>query len=259
MNKRPVMRLNCDLGEGEGKGEGKGESRAGHSGGSDQAVMPHIHQANIACGFHAGDPVVMRNTVALAKTHGVAIGAHPSYNDPEHFGRRSIDLTAPQITALLHEQIAALERIATGEGMALQHVKPHGALYNDMMTKPQTRKAIMDAMASYRRPLPLVLLATADAQQHRMEAQQAGIELLFEAFADRAYTDQGRLLSRSEPGAVLDLEAMLAQVEQLCAQGSVTTHTGNTLAIAADTLCVHGDNPQGVAAISAIRALVDNR
>lgn len=241
------LRLNCDL----------GESRGASIVGIDEAVMPHIDEANIACGFHGGDPEVIANTLLLAKVHGVAVGAHPSYDDVENFGRRSMQLDATQIIALLHYQIGALDGMAASQGMTLQHVKPHGGLYNDMMTNTHTRAAVMAAVASYHRPLPLVLLATAAAQDHRAEARSAGITVVFEAFADRAYTDEGMLLPRTESGAVLNHERMLAQVAQLCDHRSVTTNTGNTLSIAADTLCVHGDNPAGVAAIVAIRALVE--
>ena len=244
--KQPLT-LNCDL----------GESGAGIAEGTDAALMPHIHLVNIACGYHAGDANTMRDTVALAAAHGVSIGAHPSYNDRKHFGRRSMDVPEKELITLIQDQISALDTVAARQGMSVQHVKPHGALYNDMMTSERTRKTVMAAVAGYRRPLPLVLLATGEAPTHCAEAHQAGIALLFEAFADRAYTDAGLLLPRSEPGAVLDKTQMLAQVAQLCEHGTVTTHRGTQLVMTADTLCVHGDTPEGVAAIIEIRALID--
>lgn len=240
------MLLNCDL----------GESYGSWTMGLDADVMPHIDQANIACGFHGGDPVTLRRTLALAAVHGVAVGAHPSYPDLVGFGRRSMDLSAEEIIASLHYQVAALEGMALAQGLALAYVKPHGALYNDMMAKPAVRSAIMQALAAYHRPLPLMLQATPAAAQHRAEAEALGIGVMFEAFADRCYDDDGGLLSRRKPGAVHTKERMLAQVGQLRQRGTVTTVSGLELPLQADTLCVHGDNPEGVQAIQAIRALV---
>jgi UPF0271 protein len=240
------MLLNCDL----------GESYGSWTMGLDAEVMPHIDQANIACGFHGGDPLTVRKTLALAARHGVSIGAHPAYPDLVGFGRRPMQLSADEIIANLHYQVAALEGMARSQQLELSYVKPHGALYNDMMSKDEVRAAIMQAMASYHHPLPLMLQATPDADTHREEARGFGIELLFEAFADRCYDDDGRLLSRRKPGAVHDRERLLAQVEQLQADGTVTTVSNQVLALHADTLCVHGDNMEGVEAIQAIRALV---
>jgi UPF0271 protein len=224
--------------------------------GLDAEVMPHIDQANIACGFHGGDPLTIRKTLALAARHGVSIGAHPAYPDLVGFGRRPMNLSADEIIANLHYQVAALEGMAHSQGLELSHVKPHGALYNDMMAKREVRAAIMEAVASYHRPLALMLQATPEADQHRSEAENFGIELLFEAFADRCYDDDGKLLSRARPGAVHERQRMLEQVQQLQRDGTVTTVSGRVLSMQADTLCVHGDNLEGVQAIQAIRALM---
>ena len=240
------MLLNCDLGESYGP----------WTMGLDAEVMPHIDQANIACGFHGGDPLTIRKTLALAAMHGVTIGAHPAYPDLVGFGRRPMNLSADEIIANLHYQVAALEGMAHSQGMELSHVKPHGALYNDMMARSEVRAAIMEAVASYHRPLALMLQATPEADQHRAEAENFGIRLLFEAFADRCYDDDGKLLSRSRPGAVHERQRMLEQVQQLQRDGTVTTVSGRVLPMQADTLCVHGDNLEGVQAIQAIRALV---
>jgi UPF0271 protein len=242
------MLLNCDLGESFGNGRT----------GMDATVMPCIDQANIACGFHAGDPVVMRRTLSLAAEHGVAVGAHPAYPDLVGFGRRSMQLSPEEISANLHYQVAALEGMARSMGLALTHVKPHGALYHDMMAKAQVRDAIFQAMASYHCPLGLIMQATAQADAHRTQAQAAGVPVLFEAFADRAYNDDGSLVHRSQPGAVLNREDMLIQVSQLQRDKTVTTVGGKTIVLQVDTLCVHGDNPEGVRSIEAIRTLVDN-
>jgi UPF0271 protein len=241
------MLLNCDL----------GESYGSWTMGLDEEVMPHIDQANIACGFHGGDPLTIRKTLALAARHGVSIGAHPAYPDLVGFGRRPMNLSADEILANLHYQVAALDGMASSEGLALGYVKPHGALYNDMMANAEVRAAIMQAVASYHRPLGLMLQATPDADQHRKEAESFGLSLQFEAFADRCYDDNGRLLSRRQPGAVHSREQMLEQVAQLQAESSVTTVSGQRLPLQADTLCVHGDNLEGVQAIQAIRALVN--
>ena len=240
------MLLNCDLGESYGP----------WTMGLDAEVMPHIDQANVACGFHGGDPLTIRKTLALAARHGVSIGAHPAYPDLVGFGRRPMNLSADEIIANLHYQVAALEGMAHSQGLELSHVKPHGALYNDMMAKREVRAAIMEAVASYHRPLALMLQATPEADQHRSEAENFGIELLFEAFADRCYDDDGKLLSRARPGAVHERQRMLEQVQQLQRDGTVTTVSGRVLSMQADTLCVHGDNLEGVQAIQAIRALM---
>ncbi len=241
------MLLNCDL----------GESFGSWTMGLDAEVMPHIDQANVACGFHGGDPVTMQKTLALAAEHQVNVGAHPAYPDLVGFGRRSMNLSDQEIKASLHFQVSALEGMARIQQLPLHYVKPHGALYNDMMAKAEVRAAIMDAIAAYPSPVSLMLQATPDAPLHQEEASNYGISLLFEAFADRCYDDDGKLLSRSKPGAVHSREKMLAQVEQLCADGTITTVGGETLKLQVDTLCVHGDNPEGVQAIREIRALVD--
>jgi 5-oxoprolinase (ATP-hydrolysing) subunit A len=241
------MLLNCDL----------GESYGSWTMGTDAAVMPYIDQASIACGFHAGDPLTMHHTLGLAAAHGVAIGAHPAYPDVVGFGRRSMALSRKEIIANLHYQVAALEGMAQSLGLALTYVKPHGALYHDMMARSEVRAAIIEAMTSYHRPLALMVQATVQAAAHRAEAAAAGVQLLFEAFADRCYADDGSLVHRHQAGAVLNRERMLAQVAQLQRESTVTTVNGNIIPLQVDTLCVHGDNPEGVRCIAAIRALVD--
>jgi UPF0271 protein len=241
------MLLNCDL----------GESYGSWTMGLDAQVMPHIDQANIACGFHAGDPLIMRATLELAAAHGVSVGAHPAYPDLLGFGRRSMALSPGEIIATIHYQVAALEGMAAVAGLQLSYIKPHGALYNDMMADAAVRAAILEAVASYHRPLALMLQATPAREQHLAEAGAMAVELLFEAFADRCYDDDGSLLSRRKAGAVHSRDLMLEQVRQLRAEGSVTTISGRKLPLQADSLCVHGDNPEGVQAIRDIRALVD--
>jgi len=241
-----MLLLNCDL----------GESYGSWTIGRDADVMPHIDQANIACGFHAGDPLVMKKTLALAKKHNVMVGAHPAYPDLVGFGRRSMNCSHDEIVAMVSYQLSAIDGMAKSQGVDLAYVKPHGALYNDMMSKDSVRLAVMEAIAGYHRPVKLTLLATNEANSYRTEAKQLGIELLFEAFADRCYDDDGKLLARSQPGAVHNREEMLAQVAQICRHGTVTSVSGNTLDLSPDTLCVHGDNDAGISAIIDIRALI---
>lgn len=238
--------LNCDL----------GESFGAWKMGLDDQVMPFIDQANIACGFHAGDPVVIKKTLLAAKRNNVVVGAHPSYPDITGFGRRSMKIPPIELIPLLQYQIAALTGMASNLGIEVAYVKPHGALYNDMMADGHIRSAVMEAIAECHQPLAFMLQATPDAETHREEAKAFGIDVLFEAFADRCYDDNGALLSRTKEGAVHSKEKMLEQVIQLQQQGTVTTVSGHSLTLQADSLCVHGDNLAGVQAIEKIRQLI---
>ena len=240
------LSLNCDL----------GESFGAWKMGLDDQVMPFIDQANIACGFHAGDPVVIKKTLLAAKRNNVQVGAHPSYPDISGFGRRSMKIPAVELIALLQYQIAALTGMASNLGIEVAYVKPHGALYNDMMADGHIRSAVMEAISECHQPLAFMLQATPDAETHREEARAFGLEVLFEAFADRCYDDSGALLSRAKEGAVHSREKMLEQVIQLQQYGTVTTVSGHQLELQADSLCVHGDNMDGVNAIEKIRQLI---
>jgi len=251
------MLLNCDL----------GESYGSWTLGQDAKAMPHIDQANIACGFHAGDPLVMQHTLALAKQHKVMVGAHPAYPDLVGFGRRSMNCSEQEIIAFMHYQIAAMEGMAACQGLTLGYVKPHGALYNDMMSKAKVRQAVMHAVSSYpsrvsasgvtQPPLKLMLQANSQAQEHLKQAQDLSLELYFEAFADRCYEDDGSLMARAKAGAVLGHDAMLKQVKQLAQEGTITSASGSILRLKVDSLCVHGDNDAGIAAITSIRHLMN--
>lgn len=218
--------------------------------------MPFIDMANVACGFHAGDPVVMQNTVSLARSHGVLIGAHPSYPDLQGFGRRSMQVPAEELMAMLHYQIAALEGIAKVQGAVVSYVKPHGALYNDMMKRPQIMQCVMQAIADYPTRLSLMIQATTAFERHLEEAGKLNVPLLFEAFADRRYQDDGSLTPRTEPGAVLDKTAMLAQAKRFIEDSTVITASNNKLSLKVDSLCVHGDNQEALEGVKAIRAML---
>ena len=241
------MKLNCDLGESYGR----------WSIGLDEQVMPLIDCANIACGFHAGDPVVLAKTLALAKKHHVEIGAHPSYPDLQGFGRRSMQLSENELRQLMHYQIAAISGMAKVQGIDIHYVKPHGALYNDMMRNPVIRQTLMQAVADYPADLSLMLQATPHFETHQQDAKRAGIDLIFEAFADRRYADDGSLVSRSKPNAVLDHQEMMAQVGCILSNSEILTESSNRLSFPIDTLCIHGDNETAIRHLIDIKALVD--
>ena len=220
--------------------------------------MPFVDQANIACGFHAGSPELMRETLLLAKSHGVSIGAHPGYADREGFGRKPMPCNSDEIIDLVQQQISALGELAISEGIIIDYMKPHGALYHEMLSNAEVRTAIFSAVEQCPAPLALIIQATPEIESHRAEASQVGMKLWPEASADRRYDNSGHLLPRHMAGAILDQSQMLEQVQQLVTEGSVTTDTGNKLAVTADTLCVHGDNEKGVQGIREIRKLLRN-
>ncbi|MCH8498750.1 MAG: LamB/YcsF family protein [Marinobacter sp.] len=244
------MKLNCDLGESYGPWVM----------GCDEAVMPYIHQANVACGFHASDPDTMARTVALATRYGVTIGAHPAYHDLVGFGRRSIPHTGAQVQALIWYQAGALSGICRAQGVDIGYIKPHGALYNDMMRDEPLLRAVLEAAAMFRKNLPVVLAATPRWQQHQTLAAEYGVPVWFEAFADRAYDDTGALVPRTQPGAVYhDPEAILEQALSLHHKKGLRSITGTWLELPSDTLCVHGDNERSVAVVARIRSALEGR
>ncbi len=243
-----MLKLNCDLGEGFGHWHVADEA----------AIMPHIDLANVACGFHAGDPLTITHTLQQAQKHGVVIGAHPGYPDRLGFGRRTLAMGAQELRSTVVYQIGALEALAHAEGMQLEYVKPHGALYNDMMQHEDVFEAIAIAVSMCAHPRTLMILSTAANDQYAAIARRHGIELLYEFFADRAYTDAGMLVPRSEPNALIhDADRVLARIEHLVTHGSVTTVEGATLPLEADTICVHGDNPEALILAQTIRARLD--
>ncbi|HGM5583374.1 TPA: 5-oxoprolinase subunit PxpA [Pseudomonas putida] len=240
--------LNCDM------GESFGNWRMG----LDAEVMPFVDCANIACGYHAGDPGTMRRTVALALEHGVTIGAHPAYPDLVGFGRRSMACSDDEIRDLLHYQIGALDGICKVLGGRVAYVKPHGALYNDMMADPHKLRAVLEAVAAYDADLPLMLMATADDSAAQALGDEIGVPLWFEAFADRAYTASGHLVSRRLPGAVHhDPALVIEQAVRLARGETLVANDGSALRLNAATLCVHGDNESSVAAVRQIRQALD--
>jgi UPF0271 protein len=234
-----------------------GESFGSWAKGNDEAVMPFVDMANIACGMHASDPTTMARTVQLACRFGVSIGAHPGYPDLLGFGRRELALEAEELEACVLYQIGALDGICRAQGRRVEYVKPHGALYNRMMRDQATLDSIIAAVRRYDAGLPLVVLGAGESANAALRERAAGqgVELWFEAFADRAYDARGRLVPRSEPGAVhTDVDRVLRQVKEIAEQGQVSTLDGGIIPLQADTLCLHGDNEQLLAAVGRIRA-----
>jgi len=222
--------------------------------GLDHEVMPYVDLANVACGFHASDPDVIRMTVRLAKRHGVSVGAHPAYPDMVGFGRRSLACSVEEIENLVLYQLGALAGVCRAEGVTVDYLKPHGALYNDMMHDPAVLEAVMRALMAYAPSLPLMVMATCDTAATQALADRHGVTLWFEAFADRAYDPQGRLVSRRELGAVHhDPAVIVDQALRIATAKPLIASDGSELLLSADTLCVHGDNPESVAAVKAIR------
>ncbi|HMM45475.1 MAG TPA: 5-oxoprolinase subunit PxpA [Candidatus Macondimonas sp.] len=228
--------LNADVGEGSP---------------ADAALIPLVSSVNIACGAHAGDATTMARTVALAAAHGVAIGAHPGYADPEHFGRRALDLPAPAIHRLVAEQAEALAAHAHAAGTRLTHVKPHGALYNqaagDMNLAMTVARAVHDVDAN----LTLVGLA---GSALIAAGRRLALRVAAEAFVDRRYEADGSLTPRGHPdGLIIDAEDAARQVLTLLHTGRLMTRTGQMIALTANTFCVHGDSPAALALVRNLR------
>lgn len=225
--------------------------------GMDEHVMPHVDLANVACGFHASDPHVIRRTVRLANQHGVKVGAHPSYPDLVGFGRRSIACSPDEVEDLVLYQVGALSGICQAEGTRIHYVKPHGALYNDMIRDPGLFEAVVKAVKDFDGSLPLMTMASCDTSMAQEIADRYGITLWFEAFADRAYDGEGRLVPRRTPGAVHeDPDEILAQAVRIAKGEPLTAIDGSEIVLSADTLCVHGDNNESIAAIQSIREAI---
>ena len=238
--------LNCDM----------GESFGAYTIGADEAMMPLITSANIACGFHAGDPVVLNQTVALAKQHGVAIGAHPGFPDLLGFGRRNMQLSADELQNAVLYQIAAIAGFCQSFGALLVHVKAHGALYNLAANDAAMANAIARGIGRFSQQLVFVGLASSNVMAEAAAAQ--GLTFAREAFADRVYNPDGTLQSRKIPGSLMTDPDQAAKQALNIARGFVIAHDGTHVPINAQTLCLHGDNPAAVNNAQAIRrALAD--
>ncbi len=240
-----VIDINCDM----------GESFGAYNIGSDEEVIRSISSASIACGFHASDPMVMDRTVRLCRDHQVGVGAHPGYPDMMGFGRRLMDISSVELINYVVYQVGALQGFLSMYGMPLQHIKLHGALYNDLVAKPdlfyqlvrQVSKALGDPI--------FLTLATKQAALLRNTARREGLRIALEAFPDRQYTDEGELIPRQQVGVVLNDPEMIAEraVAMVLKKGFESIN-GRWIDVAVDTLCIHGDNP---VSIDAARMMVN--
>ncbi|WP_421870708.1 LamB/YcsF family protein [Pararhizobium sp.] len=228
-----------------------GESYGAWRMGEDETMLGIVSSANVACGFHAGDPAGIWKTVKAAAGKGVSIGAHVSYPDRVGFGRRDLDVTSGELIADVIYQIGALKGMAASAGVAVGYVKPHGALYNRIAHDPIQGQAVIDAIKAI--DPSLVLMGLANAPILKL-AQASGLKTVAEAFADRAYTPDGQLVSRREQGAVLhDTQLIARRMLQLARQGTLEAIDGSTITIEAQSICVHGDSPGAVAIAQEIR------
>jgi UPF0271 protein len=238
----PVVDLNSDLGEGFGA----------WTLGDDLALLKVVTSANVACGFHAGDPDILRRVCGQAVEQNVAIGAHVGYRDLAGFGRRAIDVPSRTLTNDVIYQIGALDGFARIAGTRVRYVKPHGALYNTVVRDAVQAAAVVEAVRLYDASLPLMCLP---GSVLLAMAQEAGLRTVTEAFADRGYTPEGTLVPRSEPGAVLDDPHQVAgRMVTMVTTGSVLAADGTEVALGADSICVHGDSPGALEMAVAVRA-----
>jgi len=239
--------INCDM----------GESFGAYTLGLDEEVIQYITSANIACGYHAGDPLVMEKTISLAKNHGVSVGAHPGFPDLMGFGRRNIDATLPEIKGYVMYQIGALQAFAKAQGMRVEHVKPHGALYLMAVEDEKISEAIAEAIACVDKDLIYVALAGSKGEKMTKIGEKIGLKVAYEAFPDRAYTSDGTLVSRRQPGAVIkDPDVVAQRALMMAKEGKVVAIEGTEIPFRPETLCVHGDTPGAVNLVKKIKQIL---
>ena len=238
----PFLDLNCDL----------GESFGAYTIGSDEAIIPYITSANIACGYHAGDPTVMHRSVALCRKYGVQVGAHPGLPDLMGFGRRKMQIAPAEAADCVAYQIGALQAFCQAEGVPLHHVKPHGALYN-MAAKDH---ALADAICrAVQKAAPGAVLLALSGSEMVAAAKAIGLPVACEVFADRGYQPGGTLVPRGQPGAMITDEGeAIARVARMVKEGKVTARDGSEVTLQADSVCVHGDGPKALAFVEKLRA-----
>lgn len=240
--------LNCDM----------GESFGAYKLGMDDAVIEFISSANIACAWHAGDPSVMNHTVAIAVDNGVGVGAHPGYPDLLGFGRRNMDCNMAELRNYVIYQIGALQAFCNAHGTKMQHVKPHGALYLTAVENEDVARVVAEAIVSVNSDLLYVALAGAKGELMTRIGQEVGLRVVYEAFPDRAYSPEGTLVSRRQPGAVIkEPQAVSERALRMVKEGVVIAVDGSTIPLEAQTLCVHGDNPKAVDLVKSIRETLE--
>jgi UPF0271 protein len=239
-----AIRLNCDMGESFGIWKM----------GNDEEIMPFIDMANLACGFHASDAVTMSRSVILAKKYNVSIGAHPSYHDLLGFGRRTMVCSLEEIKSIILYQLGALNAFCKANGTFISYVKPHGALYNDMMRDENIFKAILNAVSSFDKNIKVMVLSGLRNEEYEYTAKLYDINLLFEVFADRNYNDDGTLVSRMQENAVIDEELdVISRVINLKDKNFITSINGHKLFLKCDSICVHGDNEKALDFVKLVR------
>lgn len=227
----PMLLINCDLGEGIGP---------------ESEILPHIDLCSLACGGHAGDKDILKEVLGLALQYGVSAGAHPSYPDPQYFGRRSMNLPPEVLKESLLEQIGLFQYVSTSMGAFMHHIKAHGALYHDIATDPVMAQIYLEIVTPFRETSYLIVPSNSEIER---KARIQGFSLMYEAFADRAYNAKGQLLSRSEEGSVLIApELVWKQYESLSEKGIVYV-SNEPVSVLAQTACIHGDNPNAVAIV----------
>jgi UPF0271 protein len=240
--------LNCDM----------GESFGAYKIGMDESVIAYISSANIACGWHAGDPMVMDRTIRMAKEHGVSPGAHPGYPDLMGFGRREMDLSRDEIRSYMIYQIGALQGFCAAHGLKLHHVKPHGSLYLSAVANEEVARGIAEAITAVDPELYYMALAGQKGELVAGIGKEMGLKVIREAFPDRAYTPDGTLVPRSRPGAVIkDPAEVAARALLMAREGEVVAVDGRRIPLKAQTLCVHGDTPGAVDLVRQIRQTLE--
>lgn len=238
--------LNCDL----------GESFGAYTIGMDASLMPYITSANVACGYHAGDAIVMEKTARLCKENDVAIGAHPGFPDLQGFGRRNLAVTPAEAKAYVQYQVGALLAFCREQGLTLHHVKPHGALYN-MAAKDY---ALAEGIClGIKAAAPDTVMLGLSGSEMIRAAEAVGLKAANEVFADRAYQPDGTLVPRKQPGAMIeDEDEAIARVIRMVKEGKVKANDGTDISIKADSICVHGDNPKALDFTSRIRKALED-
>ncbi|MBR4895292.1 MAG: LamB/YcsF family protein [Clostridia bacterium] len=238
--------LNADL----------GESFGAYKIGADEEIIPLVSSVNIACGWHAGDPLVMGRSVKLAKEYGVSVGAHPGYPDLMGFGRRNMKVSPAEVKAYIQYQVGALSAFCKAAGVKLHHVKPHGAMYNMAGADYKLARAVAEAVAEIDDSLPLLALSGSEMVR---AANEIGLPCASEVFADRNYEEDGSLRARSFPDSMItDEDECIRRILRMVNEGKITAVTGKDIDIRADSICVHGDNPKALAFVKRIRDALGN-
>lgn len=240
-----IVDLNSDL----------GESFGAYKIGMDEEIVPLVSSANVACGFHAGDPATMARTAELCKNNSTAIGAHPGFKDLEGFGRRNMNVSPADVKNMIIYQVGALDGFCRTKGIKMQHVKPHGALYNMAAKDPALAKAICEGIYEYDKSLVLLGLAGSEMIN---QAKAMGLPYAAEVFADRAYEDDGTLVARTKPGAMIkDEDEAVKRVIKMIKTHTVESISGKTIEICPDSVCVHGDSEKALLFVKKIKAAME--